>query len=765
MKKTLSYHMHLQQQLSQLKTTHLLKSSWLEWESRMKWEKVFKQHKLSERDLSDMIFYIENPIKFGHFPTEKGTGNIFFDQQDTYTNLEKRLSQQAKNLIQNIVIPHFQQWKDRINHSCKSNKIYNRQALEASYLPHFYQNSCSVAQLSSSLTPNQPFTKKRKFLTYHQAWKTSEKKPKFQTLPELLNAYDRMMTRSLLYEEFIQSILELDPHLKPILEADSDFYSQAKQDGWISCDNPVLYKKLSKSTLWDTLGEPLLLHPYLNQILHDLSPSQPGNESSIFWRLYDKLSDFLKTMHVSLSGFHYLTLIEESAKSSGWNIFQNYKKGKQLFQNTSFIHEFIENGGVLGHNPEVNSHSFITTPLQFSVFRKIISILHIPSNFLFQKFQPYLKLAAFYDMRQYYLHRLIKKGESPNAKTSQRINQELCALSNDMFGGQKFEIFNNITSFQMFNLQDPIILKRWRRCGGYVDWTVSAIKEFIKTFQGIIELFPKVPKTPTGTLARRNFFRYLFNLVLISQLLSYLFTGLTLQNAYQLKWNWHQSHSTFSNQDPIRNGILDIQLPDLHVALGNCPLSLGRDLKERRLYTHFGKKLLENFHYFQDPIRALYNKSNPLLQIFFIQLFGGPPTLEGIPLKEQQTLCLSASKAWQGKQGWQSLFPRLRHVLRCCLPYSLQSFEQRGLGPGLGQFLVTGLGSLPVRKGLNLKSAEKLYAHYLCDETRYAVNLSKLDLALQDNGYTSHQIQQTKQRASKKGHTYKYLDIQSFNFF
>jgi len=718
--------------LKQLKHESLATQWVLEWEYSQHWRMILSHVAFSPEEWGDMLFYAENPEALGRHSQEAGTGNPFFHPEDTFYALQQRLSPEAKKLVERHILPHFKVWKEKINALPYMHKIYHRAILQDIYVPHFY--SQKKGEASSCLHPAHIY--KRSFLTYREAWTHQGKRPRFMDLREIVRLYDRLMIRVLVQAELIYKIKELEKQQEAlwIIEGNSEHYESMQKQHWVECQDLLYQNLLAKSSIWETLGAPILLHPELARFLFQESTQS----DALPWRIYDRISDFLKSIHVSCSGFHYLTLLEESAKSSGWRFFKSYRKGALLLQDRNFMREFIAAGGVVGHHPETVYQLEDHQNGWKQPFRELCRLLQKPSRFLFEKFHPRLKVAAFFDMREEYLKKYPKK------HLISHVNQEIASLVNDMFGGQRFEIFSNPTPWKIFDFDHPQVLKAWRRMGGYVDWTISAIREFIKTLQGLLELLPGIPKTPTGTMARRNFFRYSLNLIVISQILSLFTSGFVSQPSGAMVWEYRASHITLHNDDPLRSGFLDIPLPDVRCYVGGRWVDMGRDLHGRRLYTHFGKKFLENLHYFQDPIRAIFNKLNPIWQIVFVQAMGGAPTLHGIPFKEQPLYVKGGSLPWRGQYGVGTWKPRLQHILRSMLPYSLQGFVDKGWRSGGAHFIATMGGSLPLRKGIGLESSKKFYKKYLEDETRYAEKIATLDHVLRDYHYTERQIQAIK---------------------
>lgn len=773
----------LAENLNKKKQDYFSKKWGLEWDSRNKWDKMLKEKKFSKQELSDMQFYIENPEVLGGKKTDPGTGNPFVGSEDTFETLQGRLSPESKKAVHEVIQPHFKQWVKTINESAYTKKINPRDFLEGVYIPHFYSGDSkkgakqAAEMISKRFSTNNPFANMRTFMSYNEALQKAGMKPRFDNIADLLNEYDRVMTRVLVNSEFAGQIADLEKEIgsKFIIRSNSPKYAEAKRDGWVPFDDPYLRRYVAGTNakgepVWATLDTPALVHPeaadaFTGIFIKDAQKPRNGGEMAL-WKPFDALSDLLKSAHVSFSGFHYLTLAEESAKSSGVNLYRNFIKGGKLLEDPVFMREFVSSGGTVGHNPElIKKGSSNVDALDKSMrlfggatqkvgnaIKGIKEILQGPSKFLFEEFQPRMKVAAFYDMRGRYLNQLNKKGIVPDAAQMKQINRELASLSNDMFGGQRFELMQNPTNFKALDLNDPSVLRAWRRAGGYVDWSVSALKEFAKTAKGVAELLPGVKETPTGTIARQNFWRYARNLFIGTQMMNYLFTGLKKDKDGKITWDYSKAHSTFENEDPSKRSFpyLDFQLPDLEFDIGGHKFNAGRDSRGRKLYSHFGKKLLEIFHYGSDPIKALFNKSNPVWQTLFVQAAGGTPSLEGVPFKEQGKYSHGETKPWEGKAGWSTLKPRLKHLFRTSLPFSLQRIQQEGVLGGISQFLTTGLGALPIKKGLSTRGAEEYYFKYLKNEERYEEEIKALDEMLRDNGYPEASIKSTKTRVRNR---------------
>lgn len=738
------------------------------WESRRKWNKELKQQKFSQKELSDMQFYVENPEAFGKKKGEKATGNPFIGAEDTYEALEGRLSEKAKRTVKDVIEPHFEEWRKLINDSAYTKKINPRDFLEGVYIPHFYSGDTKKGAkqaaeiLSKRFNTNNPFANKRTFLTYNEALQKAEMKPRYDNISDVMNEYDRVMTRVLVNSELAGQMADLEKEIgqKLILRSNNKAYGEAKREGWVPFDDPYLRRHIAGKDeagkpIFATLDTPALVHPEIADALNGIfiKDSRGPQESWIGWKGYDALSDKLKSIHVGFSPFHYVALAEESGKSSGLNLIKSFKKGGKLLEDPIFMKDYLEAGGTIHENPEISkvAHSSknIETELKLKggakqkvgegikYFREFFDK---PSKFLFEEVQPRWKVSAFYDMRARELEYYTKKGVALTADQKKQLSKEIGSLVNDMFGGQNFELMRNPTTLKAFDLSDPGILKKWRRYGGYVDWSISAAKEFGKTATGLKEVIPGTESSATGRRARANFLRYGRNLFMSQQMLNYFFTGLYNKSDGSVGWDINKSHSTFENDDPKK--WWSFQLPDVKVKLLGRDLNFGRDQKGRRLYSHFGKKLFEIAHYATDPVAALFNKSNPVAQLATVQVLGGTPSLEHGVFPAQGTFKEGKFMPWQGEKGLSQAASRSKELAKTLLPFSGQRFVEEGWA-AFPPYIATFGGAVPISKGISLSASEEYFEKYLKDPQNNRKEIENLKDVLKDQGYKMEQINRT----------------------
>ena len=731
------------------------------WKSHEKWSRGVKEKGFSKQELSDMMFYVENPTALGKAKDSPGTGNPFTSKEDTYAALEKRLSPEAKKFVEDTVKPHFKEWLEVINNSPYTRKINPREIVEQIYIPHFYAKGTAdkaekaMAIFNKRFSKSNPLANERTWMTYNDALIEAGMVPKYDNLSDLMREYDRVMTRVITNSELAGELanVQRESGNKFILRSGDNGYGDAKRAGWVSFDDPYLRRYVAGSSkegpVWATTESPALVHPDAADALtgifvRDASKGSPNS----FLVGYEAASNFLKQAHVGLSGFHFMSLSEESAKVSGPNILATLKRGEELLKDPYVMETFLRAGGHIHSHPEVAHEASSYTQGLLNGYRTssgvikhaadavvaVKNTLQRPSEYLFGKFQPRLKVAAFYDMRQKVLDRLVKEGKNLSAKELQSLDREIAKLSNDMFGGQIFDLMRNPTNMKFLDLANPSTLRNWRRVGGYVDWSVSALKEAGKTVKGFSELFPGQKGTEIGRVYRGNFLRYARNLFISQEMLSLLFTGMEKKDG-KLSWDYHKAHFTFQNEDPKQ--FLAFQLPDVEFEIGGMKFNFGRDSKGRRLYAHGGKKLLEVLHYGTKPVQTLFSKSNPVFQASVMQLFGHAP---GSDFYAQQGYKRGQRAPWEGKEGLDQWWPRLKEIAQTIQPFSVQAIA-KDFPNAIWPWLFTGFGSVPVSKGSSLYDSEKYFKKYLRAPQEHKDDIALLRRVLEDQGYKSSQIQ------------------------
>ncbi len=732
----------------------------LKYEYQNKWNEIFtkprrffpgRKQKYSKQVLEDMIFYrqhTQNPFMDQIVKSKGGAG-------DTFKAVSDRLSLEVKGLVDKTINEHFQNMLKVWNDSPMTKDINPREHIAEIYLPHIYTNSPSklaaannaaMSLISKRFKTNNPFANKKVFETYVEALEKKGLIPRYRNIQDILNVYDGLMVRLLANNEFIGKVrkLEKDTGQKLIARSNNkELYQTAKNEGWEPFHDPYLRayvagKTKAGKTIWATTEAPALLHPEFAGAVRGVFGKDAYMPDRLFWRSWDAASSYLKYIRVSLSGFHAVPLTESLVGSQGFRVLNilspmgwtrqgtNWmKKTQELINDPVVMRRAIEAGLKLRSPAEIG-RSRVEGNVQSlknwldlhgragRVASKGVTVVEaIPkgiTSVMFDQIHPRFKILSFESYRASEIAALQRKGVRVTEKMEREIGFDIAESINDQFGHQAWELI------RIFN--DPAIMKWSFRVGGYVDWSISALRQAT----GI--LYPGTQ----GKLARAYWLRYGIAFLTMQQFMSYLNTGLKNNKDGSVSWDIDKAHSTFDNKDPRHQ--FDFQLPDIELEKFGVKWNPGRDEKGRRYYSHFGKQMLEIPRYGTNVFSQLFSKSNPLIQMGLTQVFGGTPFKGGI-YPARGKFVGQDFRAWDGTREFtvERVVSRAKEFVGSSLPFSVQSLEGGGIGT---------LALLPVSKGTGIWASEPFVEDALRNEDFEAQN--ELVEALLDNGYSRGQI-------------------------
>jgi len=347
-------------------------------------------------------------------------------------------------------------------------------------------------------------------------------------------------------------------------------------------------------------------------------------------------------------------------------------------------------------------------------------------KFLFNEYHPRIKIATY----DYYVERTaaeyIKEGKSLTPEAIDNIEKDTAKVVNNQFGGQIWET----TPF----LNNPQTMKWTRRAVGYPDWTVSAAKQAAGAFSGGVK----------GDLARRYWVRYVAGWMMANSIARFFNGGFyNDEETGRINWSPKKGLKELNQKDPTQQ--MSFPLPDVDLKIAGVKFNPGRDENGKKLYSHFGKQALEIPRYATDTVDALFAKSNPVIQHLTKQMLSGTP-YKGEMFPVQGKYKGGQFKPWGGSRAGtlERGARRVGEAIGEFVPFSL-----RGLGArGLSTFIASGLGAVPVGKGMSLRKAEP----YMYDALR-TKNIKKMNQVvnvLKDNKYTDEQIKRTLTRIRKE---------------
>ena len=754
----------------------------LDMRYKQKWNDIIKKAKLSASDLEDMIFYIEDPVAIGRTRNDKGTGNPFKGKDDSWNDISKRLSPEAKEAVK-VVKEHFKEMLEVLNDSPHVKNIAPREFLEQIYVPHFYEGKVKEA-LDSVLkqkrfSTSNPLANMRKYATFNDALREAGLVPKYRNINDLLNHYDNLMIRVLSNSELAGEINKLEMKLGRKLIArpnNKALYKKARAEGWVEFSDPYLRRRVvgkqDGKPIFATSEANALVHPDIATSLQGIFTKDAYRPESMVAGAVDAYNDAVRQWKVSISPmFHLGALSESLLGAQGIGGVKKLVKDWDVILSDPVFNEFAAESGLKFGIPTDTARKgskvlFDKTLTQIELeagkkglvakgARKGLQKLQVGSNILFDDIHPRMKMITFNDYMLQAERRAVKKGIALTPEWRKQAGREVARIVNDQFGGQMWELMNVFSN--------PENLKIGRRLIGYLDWTMSSLRQMGAMFDDIPKMLSGEGTSLRGSLARKYNARYVAYITTLSQMHSYLNTGLTNRKDKDGKpipnsiyWDYDKAHSTFENKDPKHKGYISqffhYQLPDIELSVMGHQFNPGRDKNGKRLYSHWGKQFLEVPGYVTDTVGKLYSKSTPFIQFALPFVTGSKPG-EG-DWKPRGVWKGGKTVPWDGSEPFtlERLGSRAMYLGENLVPFSAGALYNNP-----NAFVPTWFGTTPVSKGISLTASEKYYTAYYRvlfgegyntkskDEAREKI--SELDEVLRDNKYNMVQINRKKSSA------------------
>jgi hypothetical protein len=724
-----------------------------------KWnDTIGKNKNISKQDREDMIFYRER------------TGNPFIPG-DTFQALESRISKEAKDVVDTVVDKHMKEALKMMNDApfIKA-KVNPRKSVEDIYIRHFYSGKVSRqkineifdSQLKKFGTDN-PFKNMRTFLTFEEALQKAGLVPKYRDIVQNIAAQDGILARVMSNNKLVESLHDLETQMSQrmvVRDVNKKMYQQAKNDGWVPFQDPWMRSYVagtdkSGKKMWAVTEAPALVHPDLASSLAGPFSKDAYKPENAFLRMYDGINSMMNKIHVGASLFHFNALGESFTSAGGFvsSIVTSpkwWKQGSKILMDSPFIEDAVR------HGLKINRPTDLDLEKANTYYQKMMTTLQANKNplvrqlgnvgeaangmarihkFLFGEFQPRMKVITYENYVNRIMNYYQKKGMHPNAELTRDIKRQAASAVNDQFGGQYFELIPFLNDKQ----------KGIHRIFSFPDWTVSAVREVSQAMASDSPIRRK--------LGQRYLVEYLMGLTFGTQMLSYAFTGLTNKPDGSITWDPEKAHSTFENEDPKRRNMFDVQMPDIYITVGGDKINVSRDEQGRLYHMHGGKKVREIYHYFEDPVTALFSKSTALVQQAVKWALGYTPAQDGLfPVRGAYTE--GEFRPWDGSKKWTTdrAVSMAKDMASTMLPYSLQTvisdtFDSKeewykALIRTGAKFVMSGAGGLAVGKGISLRSSEQYFekAYQIENEKQRSESLRALRTLLKGYGYSDKQI-------------------------
>lgn len=679
-------------------------------ESAFKWrealEKYEKNNKFTPRELEEMMYYRQ---KTGN-PTIEG---------DTFKALKERLPENAHKFVDQFVDKHLKDSLKAWNDNESTHNIKPRQGLEEIYLPGLFDASeleikKATSKLEQRFSKANPFSNTKTFMSYLDAYEQAGLKPRYKNIVDLMKAYDKVMIKATANNEFVSKIKDLEKESgnKIIVNAASPKeYAKAEQAGFVPFDDPFL-RRFVKGTdpetgkmMFDKTERPALVDPQYAKALQGVFNKDSYKAPSKVAQYYDALANKLRYYHTNYSPFHYVALTEHAVPAlRSMNIPEWMKQGSKLRKSKEFMADAARSGLTVGHG---DTHG----------------------TYLFNEFQPNLKVITWDSWNQKMIDKLVKEGKPPSETQLKSIKRDMATFVNDLYGGQNWK------TMQFFN--DPKNLKMVRRLVGFPDWSVSAIRNAQAIFGG----------GPRGSAARQTWLNYGLFYFGTRALMDAFYKGWEQtdkdKSVKGIRFSPTKMLESFSAVGKGPEQWYQFALPDIPVKIGGYEFNPGRDAKGHKTYGHLGKSALEIEHYFSKTIGELFNKSNPVFQAIYKQVAGSTPG-ESSPFLIQGTYREGKQVPWGGTEPgtFDRWIARSKQLATELLPFSARGILPESITgekqEGVGRYLGSALGAHPVSKGFTPYKATPYLRKAIKkgdeDTVRYYHKL------LRENGYADKEI-------------------------
>ena len=737
---------------------HFGKRYGIDYENQLKWKQETPEG-LTTQELEDAIFYRQR------------TGNRFVGKGDTIEAVTGRMSQKARDWVDNVVGPHLDNWLAVWNASPYTNSINPRQGLQEIYLPGLYSNepkqiATAMDSVSKRFKTKGSFQSQKEFLTYHQALEEAGLIPRYRNMLELMDYHDKVMNRILSNNELLGNIKTMERQLgtKLLANPGSKQYDAARAAGYVPFHDPYLRrvpmgKGADGKTVWGLADAPALVHPDLDHPLRGVFMKNPRRNPGFLTSLYDKANNAVRSTAPIFSFFHAKSLGELMVGVKKLKLLQVQnlpawtREMNAALNDRAFMREFIDATGPM-HSHAREGHEIAKGFLQNlrnkadlkglhalgTTLDGISKVLEIPTKVTFDWAHPRFKITAYMEHKANIMRDMERRGLELTPERMKEASRMAGSLTNDQFGGQ----FKEVQRF--FN--DPETQSMLRRTIFFPDWTISAIKEVTKIVNPAVSPYVRKQALKTLTAAVVGWQVY-------SNFLNWFNSGFHTDKEGNNHWDVDHARLIWQNEDP-KHRWYSIVVPDVNIA----GMNFSRDANGRRNYFHFGKKFLEIYHYGNDPVRALYSKSTPVIQQVTKQAFGGTPSTNKGVFPAYGEHVGGEFKPWKGKTGIKQLPYRALSVAEDFAPFSGRGFVQAAEATTSGNFepIVENLKQFPskflgldVQKGLGLRESQSYFEDYIrhgqADETRALRRL------LIDQGYKPGSVDRTITNARKKVRT------------
>lgn len=626
------------------------------------------------------------------------TGNPFIEG-DTFKDVKARTPKYTKDFIDKTVRKTLQEIRKNVNEDPLMKDITPRSGLAERYLPGFYEGDPKELakvhkKVVNKLNIKNPHASAKAFLTYHEALKEGGLKPRYKTIPELMERYENNIARAKLNVNIIDTARKYNDvtghKLISVKEKNPRAYHEAKVNDYIPFWDETLRTYKDKNGNIKVSPKPALIDPGFGDAFQGIFskdvPANPNIMGKLLGKVgtgYDYLNRRWNRFLVSFSPYHTKTQLFNVLGQLGFKEAVNVKnimlKGAEYLENPEYRKKYARarlNVGTLESldiskdaklfdkaldtvlNPEGKSSKVIKAA-QKSLSSK--------ANYLHEKMIPRIKAYSFEEVMKAETAKWEKaEGKKLTSNETKAMQRVVAEQMNAVFGGPDWES-------SMF-FKDPKARKWMRRFVAFPGWTVSNLHQAFNVLK------PGLP----GVIGRRFMLRFIINGGALAGTLRGLFGGTQQKEDGSLYF------------DPVKalESLRDISNPqdyfsftlpaiDYKTDSGKI-IRFGRNSDGTRIKLTMGKQILEVPKYVSGITQAaeiLFNKMSAPLREFAKQAFGHTPS------SSQKTLMYPVRAKyeggerlpWKGKKGLIAQLPeRAKSVGESVTPFGVGTLIQDG---------------------------------------------------------------------------------------
>ena len=313
----------------------------IDWENAKKTYEA-KGEKFTPKVLNDMTYYYQK------------TGNPKY-ANDTYKDVLKRMPENAKKFMNEVVKPHLDKSLKAWNEHTETANINPRKWVEERYLPGMYERPKTKKQrealrkIKTTFKLKNPMANQKVFENYNQAAIEGGLKPLFDNPIDLMKKFDEINIKLMANADLVGEIKELQKtsgDQMVVTGENPEAYEKALDKGFVEFQDPFLsaYKKHGK---WVERPKPALVDPTFADVFKGVFTKEAFRPDSTFWKVADQIKTEMNYASTLNSFFHGIAETESAIGAKGFGAFRMHniqEKGRALRANKEVMMDAVKHG-------------------------------------------------------------------------------------------------------------------------------------------------------------------------------------------------------------------------------------------------------------------------------------------------------------------------------------------------------------------------------------------------------------------------------------